>query len=42
MLRWAGLGVAMGQASDEVKAAAREVTGTVDEDGLAVLLERWF
>jgi hydroxymethylpyrimidine pyrophosphatase-like HAD family hydrolase len=42
MLRWAGLGVAMGQASDEVKAAAREVTGSVDEDGLAVLLERWF
>jgi HAD superfamily hydrolase (TIGR01484 family) len=42
MLRWAGLGVAMGQAPDVVKAAAREVTGTFDEDGVASLLERWF
>jgi hydroxymethylpyrimidine pyrophosphatase-like HAD family hydrolase len=42
MLRWAGCGVAMGQALDTTKAAAREVTGTVDEDGLAAVLERWF
>ena len=42
MLRWAGLGVAMGQAPDLVKAAAREVTGTFDEDGVAAILERWF
>jgi hydroxymethylpyrimidine pyrophosphatase-like HAD family hydrolase len=42
MLRWAGRGVAMGQAPDIVKAAAREVTGTFDEDGLATVLERWF
>jgi hydroxymethylpyrimidine pyrophosphatase-like HAD family hydrolase len=42
MLRWAALGVAMGQANDAVKAAAREVTGSIDEDGLAAVLERWF
>jgi phosphoserine phosphatase len=42
MLRWAGRGVAMGQAPDVVKAAAGEVTGTFDEDGVASILERWF
>jgi hydroxymethylpyrimidine pyrophosphatase-like HAD family hydrolase len=42
MLRWAALGVAMGQANDTVKAAAREVTGSIEEDGLATVLERWF
>lgn len=41
MLRWAGLGVAMGQAPPEVKADADEVTGTVEEDGLAAVLERY-
>lgn len=39
MFRWAGRAVAMGQASDRVKAAAGEVTGTVDEDGVALVLE---
>lgn len=38
MLGWAGRGVAMGQAPDEVKAAADEVTDSVDEDGLARVL----
>lgn len=38
MLGWAGRGVAMGQAPDEVKAAADEVTTTVEEDGLAHVL----
>jgi hydroxymethylpyrimidine pyrophosphatase-like HAD family hydrolase len=42
MLSWAGRGVAMGQAPDEVKAAAHEVTGTFDDDGAASILERWF
>jgi hydroxymethylpyrimidine pyrophosphatase-like HAD family hydrolase len=42
MLRWAGLGVAMGQASKEVQAAADEIAPPVDEDGLAVVLSRWF
>ena len=39
MLGWAGRGVAMGQAPDDVKAVADEVTGTVEEDGLAQVLE---
>lgn len=38
MLRWAARGVAMGNAPDEVKAAADEVTGHVDEDGLVPVL----
>ncbi|WP_372593337.1 HAD family hydrolase [Actinotalea sp.] len=38
MLRWAGRGVAMGHASAEVRAAADEVTGSIDEDGAALLL----
>ena len=38
MLHWAARGVAMGQAPDEVKDAANEVTGTVEEDGLVSVL----
>ena len=38
MLGWAGRGVAMGQAPQEVLEAATEVTGTVYEDGAAVIL----
>lgn len=39
MLEAAGLGVAMGNASDEVKARAGYVTASVDDDGLAQALE---
>lgn len=39
MLRWAGRGVAMGQADDAVKASADEVTAPVWEDGVALVLE---
>jgi HAD superfamily hydrolase (TIGR01484 family) len=42
MLRWAGRGVAMGQAIEEVKEAADAVTGTVYEDGAATELDLWF
>jgi hydroxymethylpyrimidine pyrophosphatase-like HAD family hydrolase len=42
MLRWAGRGVAMGQAVEEVKQAADAVTGTVYDDGIALELDRWF
>ena len=42
MLRWAGLGVAMGNAHPEVKAAADEVTAPNTDDGLARVLERWW
>ncbi|MBM6401695.1 HAD family hydrolase [Phycicoccus sonneratiae] len=38
MLRWAARGVAMDNAPDEVKAAADEVTGHVDDDGLVAVL----
>ncbi|MGO3153234.1 MAG: HAD family hydrolase [Galactobacter sp.] len=38
MLGWAHRGVAMGQAPAEVKLAADEVTGTVEEHGLATVL----
>jgi hydroxymethylpyrimidine pyrophosphatase-like HAD family hydrolase len=38
MLRWAARGVAMGNAPDEVKAVADEVTGDVDDDGLVAVL----
>ena len=42
MLRWAGRGVAMGQAVDEVKAAADDVTASVHDEGAALEMSRWF
>ena len=39
MLRWAGRGIAMGNADEITRAAAGEVTGTVAEDGAAAVLE---
>lgn len=42
MLQWAGRGVAMGQSVDEVKAVADHVTASVEDDGAAVELGRWF
>jgi HAD superfamily hydrolase (TIGR01484 family) len=42
MLRWARRGVAMGQAVEDVRAAADAVTGTVDEDGAATEISRYF
>jgi HAD superfamily hydrolase (TIGR01484 family) len=42
MLRWAGRGVAMGQAVEEVIAAADDVTDTVYDDGAATEIARWF
>ena len=42
MLRWAGRGVAMGNAHPEVKAAADHVTATNDQAGVADVLEWWF
>ncbi|HEX6197888.1 MAG TPA: Cof-type HAD-IIB family hydrolase [Jiangellaceae bacterium] len=38
MLAWAGRGVAMGQAPDDVKAVADDVCPPVEADGVAVLL----
>ena len=42
MLRWAGRGVAMGQAPLEVQESADFVTETVENDGAARELSRWF
>jgi HAD superfamily hydrolase (TIGR01484 family) len=42
MLRWAGRGVAMGPAVEEVREAADDVTATVYDEGAAVELDRWF
>jgi Cof subfamily protein (haloacid dehalogenase superfamily) len=39
MLRAAGLGVAMGQSPDEVKAVVQAVTGSNEEDGVAQAIE---
>jgi Cof subfamily protein (haloacid dehalogenase superfamily) len=40
MLRWAGRGVAMGNAAVEVAQAAGEVTSSNDDEGVAAVLER--
>ncbi|MHC2991760.1 haloacid dehalogenase [Pontibacter sp. HJ8] len=42
MLRAAGLGIAVGNAREEVKAAADEVTLKSVEDGVAVAIEKYF
>jgi len=42
MLAWAGHGIAMGQASAHVRAAADEVCPPVTADGLATALSQWF
>ncbi|MFZ1466791.1 MAG: Cof-type HAD-IIB family hydrolase [Anaerolineae bacterium] len=41
MIRWAGMGIAMGNATAQVKAAARWQAPTVDDDGAAVVLEHF-
>lgn len=41
MLQHAGWGVAMGNASEDVKAIADEITASVDEDGIAYILQRY-
>lgn len=41
MIEYAGLGVAMGNANDDIKAAADFVTLTNDEDGVAYAIERF-
>ena len=42
MLQYAGLSVAMGNAPDAIKQAAKEVTTTNNEDGIALVLNRVF
>jgi Cof subfamily protein (haloacid dehalogenase superfamily) len=40
MLRFAGCGVAVGPMTDEVRRAADEIVPNVDEDGVAIFIER--
>jgi Cof subfamily protein (haloacid dehalogenase superfamily) len=42
MLAWAGHSVAVANAHPDVLAAVDEVTASNDDDGVAVVLERWF
>ena len=42
MLTWAGRGVALGEAPDEVKRAADDVAERFDRGGTAKELQRWF
>ena len=42
MIEFAGLGVAMGNACPELKAAANTVTLTNDDDGIAHMLAQHF
>jgi Cof subfamily protein (haloacid dehalogenase superfamily) len=42
LLRWAGHGVAMGNAHPDTLAAADEVTASNRDDGVARVLERWW
>lgn len=42
MLTWAGRGVAMGQAIPEVHEVADAITESVEDDGAAVEIARWF
>ena len=41
MLRWAGVGVAMGNATPAAKAAADTITSSNRRDGVAEALQRW-
>lgn len=41
MIKYAGLGIAMGNATEELKAAAKYVTDTNDEDGVANAIEKF-
>lgn len=41
MLRWAGIGVAMGNAAREVKEAVSYVTASNDKDGVALAVEKF-
>lgn len=41
LIAWAGLGVAMGNAIEDVKAIAKYIAPSVDEDGAAVVIEKF-
>lgn len=41
IIKKAGIGVAMGNANEQLKNAADYITDSVDEDGIYKALERW-
>ena len=41
LITWAGLGVAMGNAVEDVKAIAQFVAPSADEDGVAAVIEKF-
>jgi len=41
MFGYAGMSIAMGNAPEEVKRAARYVTRPIHEDGIAYAVEQW-
>lgn len=41
MIKFAGLGIAMGNAPDEVKQQAKKITSTNDEDGVAAAIQKY-
>jgi len=42
MLQWAGRGVAIGDASEQVQAAADDIAPCFEDGGTANELNRWF
>jgi len=42
MLKWAGLGIAMANGTQEAKQAADWITGSIEEDGVAQAIEKFF
>lgn len=41
LIAWAGCGVAMANATDDLKACANYITSSNNEEGVALVLERW-
>ena len=41
MIRWAGLGVAMGNAKETARRAADLITGSNKDDGIAAVVEQY-
>lgn len=41
MVKFAGTGIAMGNAIDELKECAQHVTSDCDHDGVAEAIEKW-
>ena len=42
MIKWAGLGVAMGNSNDYIKSIADDITLSNEEDGVAAIIQKHF